>query len=280
MSPDQPLQGPKSRRGVGLPVSPGSSVTKASLCFLLTPYTAWGSGSGLQDTLTSLGPHWFPECSWVETCRTALSGRQRPMAGRSWGLLTSRGCQCHLGAHLADVPPVPPAPDRRGLQGHGHLHRVLHHPAGLRQLPPLPVTQPALPTQGRAPPAPPSLPGAQPGRPHREAGRWRALPLTFPRPPAGWPGPRRGEGPRGQLCVGFRELHGGESGFQNAGPASRGIGGLHPSGGWTLHPQGGGSWPRSGCGYMCGLGTSRRTKATDVPELSLPPLPHPGHTLR
>ncbi|KAK2101588.1 mRNA-binding ribosome synthesis protein [Saguinus oedipus] len=28
---------------------------------------------------------------------------------------------------------------------HDHLHRVLHHPAGLRQLPPLPVTQPPLP---------------------------------------------------------------------------------------------------------------------------------------
>lgn len=124
---------------------------------------------------------------------------EEPWAG--WNPLLGGGRQCRLSPSPAPALPMgplcPPAPDRCGLQGHGHLHRVLYHSAGLCQLPPLPVAQPALPAQGRTPAQPRSFSvfkGHSPALPTWRLVLWHPLPLTFPRLPAGGSGPYRGEG--------------------------------------------------------------------------------------
>lgn len=137
-----------------------------------------------------------PKVLVVDMPHSPFSGRGLK-AGPPWrslgqaGIPSWGGCQCRLSPLPAPTLPTgplcPPAPDRCGLQGHGHLHRVLYHSAGLRQLPPLPVAQPALPAQGRTPAQPrffSVFKGHSPALPTWRPGLWHPLPLTFPLPPS------------------------------------------------------------------------------------------------
>lgn len=102
------------------------------------------------------------------------SGRLEPLALGGLSVLS-------LHPHCSCASCAPPAPDRRGLQGHGHLHRVLHHPAGLRQLPPLPVSEPTLPSQGGAPAQPLlTVQGAQLSLPTWRWGLWASSSSDLP----------------------------------------------------------------------------------------------------